>query len=97
MVVPPGMMYFRALPLLLRLQLPTFALLVPALYSSTQSELVLAPLVTAPEFSAMASLRRTVERAIETLTMPGEPFTAVLARQLAGSSGSPFGLMISSE
>src|SRR3954462_13601975 len=97
MVVPVGNTYFLALPLLLKLQLAMVAALLPALYNSTQSELVVVPLVTAPEFSAITSLMRTVARGIDAFMPPGEPLRLRLERQLAGSSGSPLGLMISSE
>src|SRR5215469_492119 len=94
MVVPPGKTYLRALPLLLRLQFARLTGLLLVLKSSSQSEFVVAPLVTAPKFSAITSLNRTVGEGAMGLTKPGEP---ELARQFAGSSGSPFGFMISSE
>src|ERR1041385_7006496 len=97
MVVPAGKTYLRVLPLLLKLQLAIFAAFVPALYNSTQSEFVVVPLVTAPKFSAITSLMRTTASGTAAFTIQGEPFRLRLARQLAGSSGSPFGLIISRE
>src|SRR5262245_17649688 len=94
MVVPPGKTYFRGFPLLLRLQLARLTGLPLVLNSSSQSEFVVVPFVTAPKFSAMTSLKRTAGGGITGFTTPGEP---ALARQLAGSSGSPFGFIISSE
>src|SRR5437763_11984893 len=94
MVAPPGKIYLRALPLLLRLQLARLTELPLVLKSSSQSELVVVPLVTTPKFSAITSLKRIAGGGPSELTTPGEP---ALARQLAGSSGSPLRFMISSE
>src|SRR5580765_2661578 len=93
MIVPPGKTYFRALPLLLRLQFAMLTGLPLVLKSSSQSEFVVEPLITEPKFSAMTSLKRIIGAAAMGLTTPGEP---ALARQLAGSSGSALGLIISS-
>src|ERR1041385_3187238 len=94
MLVPPGKTYLRALPLLLRLQLARLTVLPVVLKSSSQSEFVVIPLITAPKFSAITSLKRIADAGRTGFTMPGEP---ELARQLAGSSGSPLGFMISSD
>src|SRR5512137_1764748 len=95
-MVPPGKTNFLALPLLLRLQSARLTLFMPLLYNSSQSGNV-PPLVTAPALSAITSLKRMAGAAGGGVTRPGEPLTAALEHQLAGSSGSPFGLMISSE
>src|SRR5438093_11133295 len=80
----------------LRLQPERFTEEAPALYSSIQSGNAL-PFVTAPALSAMISLSRTGPSAGGAVRLPGEPLLLALARQLAGSSGSPSGSMISSD
>src|SRR2546421_310539 len=96
MFVALGNTYCRALPLLLRLQLERLTELAPLLYNSTQSELVVVPLMIAPRFSAITSLSRMAVVAGRAVTKPGEPLV-VVERQFEGSSGSPLGLVISSE
>src|SRR6059036_79321 len=94
-MVVEGKTYFRALPSSVRLQLPTFTGEPPELYNSTKSGNV-PPWFSTEVFAARISLSRTVGGGgVE--PVPGVPPTWVLATQLAGSSGSPDGLRISSE
>src|SRR5207247_5132675 len=96
MLVVAGKTNLRGLPSSVRLHPPRLTALPLVLQSSIQSG-NFRPFVTAPALSAMTSFNRTAPGGGGAVRLPGEPVLLVLARQLAGSSSSPEGSIISSD
>src|SRR5205809_6997986 len=96
MLTLAGKTNLRALPSSVKLQPARFTGELLELDNSTKSGKV-PPLATTPRLSASTSLKRTLGGGVAGLAAPGEPAGWTLARQFAGSSGSPLTSKISSE